>query len=116
MIYLAGPYSHDDHLVMEDRAHQHGVFAVHCAKIGHVVYSPIAAWHKWSSGHGLPMTPEFWRRMSLGILRVCCELWVLMLDGWEASKGLQDEIRCARSLGIKIRFFHPQNYRDVIRP
>ena len=114
MIYLGGPYSHDDHMVMEDRAHQQGVFAVHCATMGHVVYCPVAAWHKWSFGYGLPMTPEFWRRMSLGILRVAVGLWVLKLDGWEASTGLKDEIRCASNLGINISYFHPATYQSAI--
>ncbi len=116
MIYIAGPYSNADHIVMADRAHQHAIFAIYCAINGHVVYSPIAAWDKWSSGYGLPRTPEFWRRLSLGMLRVACELWVLKLPGWEASKGLQDEIRCAGNLGIKIRYFDPENYREAISP
>lgn len=115
MIYLAGPYSHHDHIVVEDRAHQHAIFAVHCAKQDHVVYSPIAAWHKWSFGHGLSMTPEFWRRMSLGMLRFACEMWVLKLDGWKSPKSfLQEEIRCAKNFGIKIRYFRPESYREVI--
>ncbi len=114
MIYLAGPFTHDDHIVMAERAHRHGVFAVHCATKGHVVYSPIAAWDKWSSGYGLPMDPEFWRRMSLGMLRVACELWVLRLDGHESSVGLQDEIRFAKNYGIKIRPFYLENFREKI--
>ena len=114
MIYLAGPLAHADHLVVEDRAYRHAAFAVHCATQGHVVYSPVAAWHKWSLGYGLPMTAEFWRRMSLGMLRHACELWILRLDGWEQSEGLKDEIRLARNLGIKMRPFHPENYREAI--
>ncbi len=114
MIYLAGPYTHPDQFVVQQRGHQQAIFAIHCATKGHIVYSPVAAWHRWSSGYGLPMTPEFWQRMSLGMLRVACELWVLCLDGWESSKGLQDEIRCAKNNGIKIRYFYAENYREAV--
>ena len=113
MIYLAGPYSHDDHLIVEDRAHHHSTFLLHYDAAGHDVYSPITHWHPVSRGRGLLDTPEAWRRRSLAMLRLASELWVLMLPGWEASKGTQIEIREARRLGIKTSYFDPVNYRKT---
>jgi hypothetical protein len=42
-------------------------------------------------------------------------MWGLKLDGWKSPKSfLQEEIRCAKNLGIKIRYFSPENYREGI--
>ena len=115
MIYIAGPYSEfNDLMLMNDRAHMHGVFAIDCAVAGHIVYSPIAAWHHLSFGRGLPMTQEFWRRMSLGILRHCEQLWILRLEGWGKSSGLRYEIPFADSCGIPTRYFDWGTYREEI--
>ena len=112
MIYLAGPYSHDDHLVVLDRAHKHSVFLIECDSAGHDVYSPITHWHGVTRGRGLLDTPGAWRRRSLAMLRLASELWILMLPGWEKSKGTKIEIREAGRLGIRIRYFNPANYRE----
>ncbi len=105
MIYLAGPYSHDDHLRVEWRAFQHSRFLLHCDALGHDAYSPITHWHPVTRGRGLMDTPEAWRRRSLALLRLSSVLFVLKLPGWEISKGTQIEIREARRLGIPIRYF-----------
>ena len=114
MIYLAGPYSHNDHLVVAWRAHQHSVFLVECDRAGNDVYSPITHWHGVTRGRGLPDTPEDWRRRSLFMLRLASELWILKLPGWETSEGTTIEIIEARRLGIIIRAFDSDNYRDSI--
>ncbi len=113
MIYLAGPYSHDDDFVMETRAHQHELFLLHCDGLGLDAYSPITHWRPVERGRGLLDTPEAWRRRSLAMLRLASELWVLMLPGWEISDGTQLEIREAGRLGIKIRKFYP-DYREAV--
>ena len=105
MVYLAGPYSHADHLIVDDRAHQHSRFLLHCDALGFSAYSPITHWHPVSRGRGLLDTPEAWRRRSLALLRLAEALFVLKLPGWEISKGTQIEIREARCLGIPIRYF-----------
>ncbi len=114
MIYLAGPFTHDDHIVMHDRAHQHACFLLHCDGLGVDAYSPITHWDPVTRGRGLLDTPEAWRRRSIAMLRLASELWVLKLPGWEQSVGTKLEIREAGRLGIKIRYFHPENFREAI--
>ena len=115
MIYLAGPYSHPDHLVMDDRAHQHSRFLLLCDGLGVDAYSPIVHWHPVSHGRGLLDTPEAWRRRSLAMLRLASDLWVLMLPGWETSKGTQIEIREAGRIGIKRSYFDAEGSLWPIR-
>jgi len=114
MIYIASPYSDPDHIVMEDRAHMVSIFAVHCAKQGHVIYCPISSWHHLAVKHGMPKSFVFWQKLDIGILRHCDELWVLKLDGWEKSRGVREEITAAVNLDIKIRYFYWENYKDAI--
>ena len=113
MIYLAGPYTHSDHLIMADRAHQHTRFLLHCDAAGHDAYSPITHWHPVTRGRGLKDTPDAWRRRSLALLRLASGLFVLKLPGWEISKGTQTEIREARCLGIPIRYFNV-DFREAV--
>ncbi len=113
MRYLAGPYRHKDLFVMEQRAHQHELFLLHCDGLGLDVYSPITHWRPVERGRGLLDTPEAWWRRSRAMLEKASELWVLMLPGWEKSVGTQLEIREAGRLRIKIRYFYAENYQEA---
>ena len=44
-IYLAGPYSHKDPLIREQRFKMLNKYAAHLMRQGHIVYSPISMSH-----------------------------------------------------------------------
>lgn len=113
MIYIASPYSHTNQRVREDRAYQVGVFAATQARLGHIVYSPIASWHHLAVEHKLPEDFEFWRRLNLHFLAQARELWVLCLNGVELSKGVRAEEDFARSLHMLIRYFHGETFQEL---
>jgi len=67
------------------------------------VFSPVAHSHCIAQ-HGLPLDWGFWERQDRRLLAACDELWVLQLDGWEHSRGVQAEIAIARAAGKPVRF------------
>ncbi len=103
MIYLASPYSHPDAAVRQQRFEAACRVAAELIRRGHVVFSPIAHSHSIAQ-HGLPMDWGFWEAQDRRLLAACDELWVLKLDGWQHSRGVQAEIAIARALGKAVRF------------
>ncbi len=103
MIYLASPYSHPDPAVRELRFREACRAAAALLRAGHAVFSPIAYSHPLVA-HGLPTDWSFWERHDREHLGRCDEVLVLMLDGWEESVGVREEIRIAREMGKPVRF------------
>jgi hypothetical protein len=58
--------------------------------------------------YGLPDDWKFWSQQDRRLLEACDELWVLTLDGWQQSVGIQAEIAIARELGKPIRYVSPE--------
>ncbi len=108
MIYLASPYSHPDAAVRQARFEAACHAAAELIRRGHVVFSPIAHSHCIAQ-HGLPADWGYWERHDRRLLAACDELWVLKLEGWQHSRGVQAEIAIAWAMGKPIRFV-----RDVI--
>lgn len=102
MIYLASPYSHDDPAVREARFRAVCLATAALIRAGNVVFSPVVHSHPLAS-FGLPTTWEFWAEQDRHYLACCDELVVLMLDGWEDSVGVREEIRIAKELGKPVR-------------
>ena len=107
MIYLASPYSH------EDPAVQHHRFLVVCRvaarlmRQGHQVFSPIAHSHPIAESGGLPGDWAFWEAYDYTMMDACKELWVVIMDGWGASKGVNAEIDYMRATGKSVRYIMP---------
>jgi hypothetical protein len=103
MIYLASPYSNPEPAVREERFQAACAATAALVRAGHQVYSPIV--------HGHPLTQHhvagdwrFWERHAYWHLERCDEIFVLMLDGWETSQGVQAEIEIAENLGKLISY------------
>lgn len=106
MIYLASPYAHPDADVREQRFHGVCRAAAQLMKTGLVVFSPIAHSHGIAA-YGLPLGWHFWERFDCEFVARCDEVFVLMLDGWHKSEGVQAEIRLAREMGKPVRYMEP---------
>ena len=108
MIYLGSPYSHPEPAVREMRFDAACKAAAVLMQRGHLVFSPVCYSHQIAK-HGLPTDWVFWEKYDRAILRRCEEVWVLMLPGWESSRGVQAEIKIAREMGMPVEFIDPCN-------
>lgn len=106
MIYLAGPYTHVDAKIREERYLEHRRECISMMQAGIPVFSPIA------SGHTLlpelaHWTGDDWLKYDIMVLKKCTHLVVLRLDGWEKSRGVNMEIGAALAIGMPITYIDP---------
>jgi len=101
LIYLASPYTHQNAEVRRYRYTQ----ALRATRLlmlqGRHIWSPIVYTHQLAEA-GMPVEWEFWESFDRAMLSRCQELWVLALDGWRQSRGVQEEVRMARELGLRV--------------
>jgi hypothetical protein len=106
VIYLASPYSHDDPTVRQAR------FEAACAQVAEMLFcgiptfSPVVYSHVLAE-HGLPVEWKFWRAMDEAMILVSSEMWVLTLEGWKKSVGVQAGIEIARGAGKAVVLVEP---------
>ncbi len=111
LIYLASPYSHPDPQVRQYRYEQ----VLEATRLlmlqGRHIWSPIVYTHQLAEA-GMPMEWEFWAPFDRAMLSRCQELWVLALAGWRQSRGIQEEVRMARELGLRVYELAVPRLRD----
>jgi|SRR5688572_5327041 len=121
LIYLASPYlyrkpkpegysdkSWDSYcnMIQQQRYEQAIDATAELMSKGLVVYSPIVATHPIAVKHKLPKGSEYWMKFDRVIIEKCDELYVLQLEGWEESLGVQEEIQIARRNGIPVKYMN----------
>lgn len=109
--YLAAPYTPlGEHAPERAACLRHERYLACCraaAKLmreGRVVFSPISHSHDIDRCFDAPESGEFWKRQDEPYLTLCAEMVVLMLPGWEASRGVQHEVEVAQFRGIRISY------------
>ncbi len=119
LIYLACPYSHSLSAIRQKRAHIATQVAARIHDQGGLVYSPITYSAELELYSITRQSWEYWQKIDFVFLDKSVWLYVLTLDGWKESVGVQSEIdRFARNMlrhprrGIK--FINPQEYGVVL--
>lgn len=103
-LYLASSYTAPTSLVMENRYHA-AIDATHYLLKNKIwVYSPIVHCHPIAIKHDLPKDFDYWMEYNRLMILNSRGLAVLMLDGWQESKGVTAEIEYCGSLGKPIYF------------
>ncbi len=95
LIYLAAPYSASDHKTEKQRFKRTCEVQAKLMAAGIAVFSPLANSIPAVELGGLTIDHTEFMRFDDVILRRCEELLVLALDGWQQSKGVQEEIKSA---------------------
>src|SRR5215472_8068444 len=102
-IYVAGPYSHEDANVREQRYIALNNFTLWLAFYRQLTpYSPITHWHEIAKANTLPTEFEFWTRVNHDMLKGASAIYLLMLDGWDKSRGVKYEIELAKNYTINV--------------
>lgn len=111
MIYLASPYTSDSPTTMERRFRQAAAATAALINQGKVIYSPILHFHPLSELYYLPKEFAFWQEVNLAMLVLAEELWVLTIEGWQASRGVQAEIAFAQERSIPVNYVSSEIWR-----
>jgi len=112
--YLATPYSFSN-TSSEDEKRQRFNQVTRQALLlfndGINVYSPITQHHTIARhGDTISLSTAEWMEFDLTFLSVANQMYVLMLDGWKESKGLNQEIKYARANHIPIEYIKPSTF------
>ena len=102
-IYVASPYASDDPVVTKKRVERVCEYMVYLADRGIAAYSPIVHNHQLVLA-GARLTPDQWMMLDFALLRSAKELRVLLLDGWEYSVGVRQEIVFAERSNIPVSY------------
>lgn len=111
MIYLASPYTHPDSSVKIQRFEAVCEAAAKLISEDKLVFCPIAMMHPIAMKGELPGNWEYWEEFDKKCLGACEQLWVLCLEGWQDSTGVQNEILIASELRMPIRYLDPEDYK-----
>jgi len=104
LIYVASPYNHPDD---DYRYLNYLRVSKYVAKLiaeGNVAISPIAYGHPLLSLQEMPHDFDFWSNFCLTILKKCDEMHILVLDGWDRSRGVLTEMEFAEKNFIPITY------------
>lgn len=104
LIYIASPYSHEDKDIMSQRYFEAMRYNNFLFNNSRHAYSPIVHTHNLALVHNLRTDAKFWRSFNFKMLSVCTDLHILQLDGWSASKGVEQELDFAHLMGKRIQF------------
>lgn len=108
-IYLASPYTSPSQFERQIRCEAAAKACAVLSLMGEgYVYAPIP--HGCAHERYLPGIVrddhDYWMRHCFAFLDACDELVVLMIDGWDTSKGVHLEIQRAQERGMRTRYAH----------
>lgn len=105
LIYLAIPYSHPSEEVRNYRLHLVSDIAGKLMNEGKVVFSPISHGDTIAKIHNLPTDWEYWEKSCSVFVSRSTKVIVVMVEGWDTSKGVSAEIKLAEQLGIPVDYY-----------
>ena len=110
LIFVSSPYSHPDDKVREENYQKVSKYTAELISQGHVAFSPILYGHTAVNfAPDMPTDWSFWEHFCLTFLSKCDEMIVYMMEGWDKSKGVKEEIAHAKNLGIEIKYVEYKN-------
>ena len=113
LIYLACPFRHADVNVQKKRCAAAHYTAARLSSQNFYVFSPLT--HNEILMDLVPELPgEHWMQFDLAILAACKQLFVLKLEGWKESKGVQREIAFAKAHGMPIVEIDPPSEAEFL--
>jgi hypothetical protein len=112
LIYLASPYS------LGDKEENFRIVSKKAAELvseGYTVVSPITYGHTLLKFKNMPDDWGFWMNFCSQMLYRCDRVLVYKMPGWDASKGVQQEMSIARDHCIPIKYLEYEEEREELR-
>lgn len=104
-IYIASPYSINANAQLRQERYEYSLMkSIEFTLKGLPVFSPIVHSHPMSLAANMPCTFDFWKDLDCLYIDSCDQMYVLMMEGWKESIGVQFEIQYAKSKGIPITY------------
>ena len=100
--YLANPYSHPQKNIEQSRFEMASYATATLISRGINVFSPIAYSHPLATQYKLGLDFEYWQDFNRSLIDWADCLLVLMLDGWNDSRGVVGEVNYAINKGKRI--------------
>lgn len=104
-LYLASPYTNKSPTVREKRFVAISITASQLTLVGYNIYSPILNGHIMSQYIHFPRKYDFWAARDRQFIEWCDRFYIVKLEGWEQSKGIEKEIEAAKELRKPIVYF-----------
>ena len=103
LAYVASPYSARCPHVRQMRANQAMAFSAWLWRKG-LCYplSPISTWHEAATRCDLPTDAASWTACNRAYFDACAVMYLLKLDGWQTSVGVEMELRWAQDRGLPV--------------
>jgi hypothetical protein len=102
VLYVAGPYSHPDPAVRQERFEALTRHSAELVEAGFIVHSPITLTHSLELAMSGPRLGSFWLDFDEPFMEMCTSLCVVKLPGWEESTGVAREIATFTAAGKPI--------------
>ncbi len=114
--YLASPYSSLFPELVLERYQEQGRLCVYLlTELGLCVINPIEMCHHLSQRFKLPSGYEYWKKRDRRLIDCCDATIVCMMNGWENSIGVNDEIAYTLGSGKIVYYLHPDTL-EIIEP
>lgn len=113
-IFVGAPYYSDEAAGIEKRV---SLAAKYCSELmvkGHNAVCVNLLGHLVVAHGEIPNDFDYWDKFSFSVLVDCDELHVLMLDGWEMSKGVKAEIKFANEHNIPVKYIEREYFKTKI--
>ena len=106
LVYLAGPYSHQDKDIVQQRVNNYAAAVAYFMNTAENIYvfSPVLQCFHVANRHKLPHDFSFWAERDFFMIKKSTAMWVLTLDGWQESYGLSQELEYAESINRDILY------------
>lgn len=112
--YLASPYSHIDPERMAKRYEAIDAIGAFLCLEDIILIEPISMCHQKSLSFDMPTGYEYWKRRDRTFVRLSEGLIAACIEGWQESKGMQDEIAYAHELGKDVIYLTEANMPEEL--
>lgn len=119
IIYLAAPYTDGEIAVRRSRFFATARAAATLIERGHIILSPLIMAHPIDqilSADGQELDMDYWIKFDEAFMSNCAELWVLPLDGWKKSKGIQREIEYFKTRDRPVVYLDATTLEPISKP